>query len=217
MNYSISEIADILGLKNINLHDSTVSVLLTDSRSLTFPEESMFFAIKSNKNNGHKYIYPLYKKGVRNFIVTEDPSQKELMEDANFLYVKDSLKALQQIAKHHRSIFDIPVIGITGSNGKTIVKEWLYQLLQEDKNIVRSPRSYNSQIGVPLSIWQLNKTPIWAFLRRAYQSLLRWTRLPTSSNQQLASSPILETPIRKTSTTSDKKLTKRYSSSKVAT
>ncbi|MDO5571764.1 MAG: bifunctional UDP-N-acetylmuramoyl-tripeptide:D-alanyl-D-alanine ligase/alanine racemase [Bacteroidales bacterium] len=157
MNYSISEIADILGLKETNFHDSTISVLLTDSRSLTFPEESMFFAIKSNKNDGHKYIYPLYKKGVRNFIVTEIPSQSEMMEDANFLLVKDSLKALQQIAKHHRVLFDIPVIGITGSNGKTIVKEWLYQLLHDDKNIVRSPRSYNSQIGVPLSVWQLNK------------------------------------------------------------
>ncbi|MEG1586224.1 MAG: bifunctional UDP-N-acetylmuramoyl-tripeptide:D-alanyl-D-alanine ligase/alanine racemase [Bacteroidales bacterium] len=156
MNYSISEIAGIINAPVTSLHPATVSVLLTDSRSLTFPEESLFFALTSTKNNGHKYISFLYQKGVRNFVVSEMRDEFNNMSDANFLLVKDSLRALQQLARHHRQRFDIPVIGITGSNGKTIVKEWLYQLLHQDKNVVRSPRSYNSQIGVPLSIWQLN-------------------------------------------------------------
>lgn len=156
MNYSIHEVAQVIGSSTDNLQDTPVSILLTDSRSLTFPEESIFFALISSKNNGHKYILPLYKKGVRNFVISETTPEMENMPDANFLLVKDTLRALQQLARHHRRKFDIPVIGITGSNGKTIVKEWLYQLIHDDKNICRSPRSYNSQIGVPLSVWQLN-------------------------------------------------------------
>lgn len=156
MNYSISEVASIINATTPSLHPATISVLLTDSRSLTFPEESLFFALISNKNNGHKYISFLYKKGVRNFVVSEMRDEFMEMPDANFLQVKDTLRALQLLARHHRLRFQIPIIGITGSNGKTIVKEWLYQLLHHDKQIVRSPRSYNSQIGVPLSIWELN-------------------------------------------------------------
>lgn len=156
MNYTIAEAAGIMNAATVSLHPATVSVLLTDSRSLTFPEESLFFALISNKNNGHKYISFLYKKGVRNFVVSEMRDEFLDMPDANFLQVKDTLRALQLLARHHRLRFDIPIVGITGSNGKTIVKEWLYQLLHHDKQIVRSPRSYNSQIGVPLSIWELN-------------------------------------------------------------
>ena len=130
----------------------------SDSRSLTFPEESLFFAITSVKNNGHKYINHLYRKGVRNFVVSDRTLDYSVLKDANILYVNDTLSALQNLAKHHRSRFDIPVIGITGSNGKTVVKEWLYQLLHDSKNITRSPRSYNSQIGVPLSVWDLNRS-----------------------------------------------------------
>ncbi len=156
MNYAIEEIVSIVNAQTNQLTPANVSTLLTDSRSLTFPEESLFFALKSTKNNGHKYIAPLYKKGVRNFIISEILPEMESMPDANFLMVKDTLRALQILARHHRTQFSIPVIGITGSNGKTIVKEWLYQLIHEDKNIIRSPRSYNSQIGVPLSVWQLN-------------------------------------------------------------
>lgn len=156
MNYTIAEAAGIMNAATVSLHPATVSVLLTDSRSLTFPEESLFFALISNKNNGHKYISFLYKKGVRNFVVSEMRDEFLDMPDANFLQVKDTLRALQLLARHHRLRFEIPIVGITGSNGKTIVKEWLYQLLHHDKQIVRSPRSYNSQIGVPLSIWELN-------------------------------------------------------------
>ncbi|MEG1187395.1 MAG: bifunctional UDP-N-acetylmuramoyl-tripeptide:D-alanyl-D-alanine ligase/alanine racemase [Bacteroidales bacterium] len=156
MNYSISEVASIIHAQTVSLHPADICALLTDSRSLTFPEESLFFALISNKNNGHKYIPFLYRKGVRNFVVSEMRDEFLDMPDANFLQVKDTLRALQLLARHHRLRFEIPVIGITGSNGKTIVKEWLYQLLHHDKHIIRSPRSYNSQIGVPLSIWQLN-------------------------------------------------------------
>ncbi len=131
--------------------------LLTDSRSLSYPEETLFFALQTSLNDGHKYIPDLYKAGVRNFVIQHNIPEQEKLTGANFLLVDDSLTALQELAAGHRAQFDIPVIGITGSNGKTIVKEWLYQLLNKDFNIVRSPRSYNSQIGVPLSVWQLDK------------------------------------------------------------
>lgn len=156
MNYSIKEIAGIIGAKNDKLADSTISILLTDSRRLSFPEQSLFFAIRTKTNDGHKYIPELYKLRVRHFVVSEIPAAASDMPDANFLVVKDPVKALQKLAACHRKRFDIPVIGITGSNGKTIVKEFLYQLLRSEFTIVRSPRSYNSQLGVPLSVWQMN-------------------------------------------------------------
>lgn len=157
MNYSIKEIAGIIGAKNDKLADDTISILLTDSRRLSFPEQSLFFAIRTKTNDGHKYIPELYKLRVRHFVVSEIPPTAETMPEANFLVVKDPVKALQKLAARHRKRFDIPVIGITGSNGKTIVKEFLYQLLRSEFNIVRSPRSYNSQLGVPLSVWQMNE------------------------------------------------------------
>lgn len=157
MEYSIKDIARIIGTKAGKLHDQTISILLTDSRRLSFPEQSLFFALKTKTNDGHKYIEELYKLRVRNFVVSEMLPAYEEMADANFLVVKDTLKALQRLAIFHRRRFDIPVIGITGSNGKTIVKEFLYQLLHDEFNIVRSPRSYNSQLGVPLSVWQMNE------------------------------------------------------------
>jgi alanine racemase len=131
--------------------------LLTDSRTLSFPESTLFFAIQTKKNDGSKYVSDLYRQRVRNFVVTRLLPEFEMMKDANFLIVEEVLPALQQLAIHHRKQFDIPVIGITGSNGKTIVKELLYQLLHTDFHIVRSPRSYNSQLGVPLSVWQMNE------------------------------------------------------------
>lgn len=157
MVYAIKDIARIINASTNELNDDTVSLLLTDSRRLSFPEQSLFFAIKTKTNNGHKYIQELYKLRVRNFVVSEMLPEFEKMEDANFLVVKDTIRALQKLATYHRKRFDIPVIGITGSNGKTIVKEFLYQLLHNEFNIVRSPRSYNSQIGVPLSVWQMNE------------------------------------------------------------
>ena len=157
MNYTTSQIATIIKA-SCTLHtDCSLSVLLTDSRSLTFPEESVFFALVTERNDGHKYIKELYDKGVRNFVINYKPAEADKMPEANFLQVNNTLAAMQMLAAHHRRQFDIPVIGITGSNGKTSVKEWLHQLLQDDYNIVRSPRSYNSQTGVPLSVWQMNE------------------------------------------------------------
>ena len=157
MEYAIKEIARVIGAKTNQLLDDTVSLLLTDSRRLSFPEQSLFFALKTKTNDGHRYIQELYKLRVRNFVVSDMLPEFESMKDANFLIVKDTLRALQKLATHHRKQFNIPVIGITGSNGKTIVKEFLYQLLHNEFNIVRSPRSYNSQLGVPLSVWQMSE------------------------------------------------------------
>ena len=130
--------------------------LLIDSRRLDVAGKTLFFALLSHRNDGHKYIEDLYQNGVRAFVVGRMPEM--VHPDACYIVVPDVLKALQQLASYHRSQFDIPVIGITGSNGKTIVKEWLAQLLSPDYNLVRSPKSYNSQVGVPLSVWQMNGT-----------------------------------------------------------
>lgn len=162
-SYSIEKITTLIGARRIGSADAQIGWLLTDSRSLCFPEETLFFALTSARNNGHRYITDLYRRGVRNFVVDAKgileniPSGVETMPDANFLVVPSPLAALQRLAERHRDEFDIPIIGITGSNGKTMVKEWLYQLLLPSQKIVRSPRSYNSQIGVPLSVWLLNE------------------------------------------------------------
>ena len=135
---------------------AVISWLLTDSRSLCFPSETLFFALTGPRNDGHNYIRDLYNRGVRNFVVSRLPDRMEDYSESNFLLVQDTLAALQKLAALHRKHFNIPVVGITGSNGKTIIKEWLYQLLDPDFAVTRSPRSYNSQIGVPLSVWLLN-------------------------------------------------------------
>ena len=132
-----------------------VDWLLTDSRSLCFPETTLFFALQTSRGDGRHYIPELYRRGVRSFVVTSIPSGD--YPEASFLVVPNTLQALQRLAERHRDSFDIPVIGITGSNGKTTVKEWLYQLLSPERVVTRSPRSYNSQIGVPLSVWSLNE------------------------------------------------------------
>ena len=162
MKYSIEKVTTLIGARRIGQADAQIGWLLTDSRSLCFPEETLFFALSSSRNDGHKYIPDLYRRGVRNFVVenkslTSYLSPLSSYQDANFLVVPSPLAALQRLAERHRDEFDIPIIGITGSNGKTMVKEWLYQLLLPSQKIVRSPRSYNSQIGVPLSIWLLNE------------------------------------------------------------
>ena len=135
--------------------DRVIQSLLIDSRRLDVAGKTLFFALASHRNDGHKYIEDLYQNGVRAFVVARKP--EELHPDACYILVKDVLKALQDLAAYHRMQFDIPVIGITGSNGKTIVKEWLAQLLSPDYNLVRSPKSYNSQVGVPLSVWQMKE------------------------------------------------------------
>lgn len=157
MIYTIKYIAEILGLGNKGFHETEIMYLLTDSRNLFYPKETLFFALKTDSNDGHKYINELYQLQVRNFVVEKMYPEWSVYTDANFLVVENSLSALQKLAAHHRHQFDIPVVGITGSNGKTIVKEWIYQLIQHTFNVVRSPRSYNSQIGVPLSVWQLDE------------------------------------------------------------
>lgn len=157
MRYDVKQIASILGVKDNNLNTAEITILLTDSRKLSKPSGTLFFALESKNNDAHNFICELYDSGVRNFVVTKQLPQWKSFQNVNFIKVKDTLHALQKIAIHHRTLFSIPVIGITGSNGKTIVKEWLYQLLEKDYNIVRSPRSYNSQIGVPLSVCQLNQ------------------------------------------------------------
>jgi alanine racemase len=156
VTYTIHHIAQIIKADAVIVHDSVIENLLLDSRKIFAPASSLFFALKGPRRDGHQFIADLYKRGVMNFVVDR---QMEIREypGANFLKVNDSLEALQLLVAHHRRQFSIPVIGITGSNGKTIVKEWLYQLLHQDYTIVRSPRSYNSQIGVPLSVWQMNK------------------------------------------------------------
>ena len=158
MKYKISEIARFTNAEVFGNNENNVRWLLTDSRSLCFPEETLFFALQSERNDGHKYIGELYNRGVRNFVVEKLPDNYgSIFKDATFLLTPDSRAALQQIARCHRMTFDIPVIGITGSNGKTVVKEWLYRMLLGTKIVSRSPRSYNSQIGVPLSVSMIDK------------------------------------------------------------
>ena len=151
-------ISDILGGRLAGAgEDRTIQDLLIDSRQLLSPAQTLFFALASDRNDGHRYIGELYEKGVRAFVVNRVLEPNDFTE-ATFIVVDDTLKALQKLAAHHRAQYHIPVIGITGSNGKTIVKEWLAQLLGPDYNTVRSPKSYNSQVGVPLSVWQMNAT-----------------------------------------------------------
>ena len=157
--YSIAEIAKATGGKLIvsGTTAHAIQELLLDSRKLIHPTETIFFALGGLKLDGHNYIDELYKKGVRNFVVSKALDfTEEKYPDSNFILVKNTTVALQKLTATHRAKYTLPVIAVTGSNGKTVVKEWLYQLLHEDYNIIRSPKSYNSQIGVPLSVWPLN-------------------------------------------------------------
>ena len=157
MTYTIEKITTLIGARRYGTADANIGFLLTDSRSLCFPEETLFFAIKSERNDGHKFIPSLYDRGVHNFVVTTVPDDYDKRyPEANFLKVTNTLEALQRLAERHRDEFNIPIVGITGSNGKTVVKEWLYQVLSPDCFVTRSPRSYNSQIGVPLSVWLMD-------------------------------------------------------------
>ncbi len=164
--YSPETLASITGGKLVSYgtRHAPVRDFLIDSRKLGNPSETIFVALRSNRNDGHKYIAELYEKGVRNFLVSDLPAHLTPEHSpfgagagggVGIILVPDTLVALQAISAHHRSQFNGPVIGITGSNGKTIVKEWLFQLMSKDKNIIRSPKSYNSQIGVPLSVLKI--------------------------------------------------------------
>ena len=156
MKLSVKEIAGVFG-KEIS-SSREISELLTDSRSLCDAEHSLFVALRTSVNDGHKYIADMYRRGVRAFIVEEVPEVLSNVDDAEFIIVDDTVKALASLASYVRSLVEIPVVGITGSRGKTVVKELVYSaLLKAGRKVVRSPRSWNSQIGVPLSVWRLER------------------------------------------------------------
>ncbi len=154
LNYTLSDLARIMNGHLTGDGCLPVQQLLIDSRALFSPDGALFFALRGQRHDGHLYIGDLYASGVRAFVVEEIPA--EPFPDASFVVVGNTLAALQQVAAQHRRFFAIPVVAVTGSNGKTVVKEWLYQAMQRLRKVVRSPRSYNSQVGVPLSVWQLS-------------------------------------------------------------
>lgn len=159
MNHILYSVEELLGMMHakpfIQNKDCSIRTLLTDSRKLRDVKHGLFFALKARRD-GHTFIPEVYDSGVLNFVISDPDFDTKAFHEANFLLVDDTLAALQDLAAAHRNRFNYPLIGITGSNGKTIVKEWLYQLLAPDKNIIRSPKSYNSQIGVPISIWEMS-------------------------------------------------------------
>ena len=162
------------------LQSLDISHLLTDSRQLgSEPEATLFFALKTAKNDGARYIPSLVERGVRCYVLESLDNLDGLdgLDNRLFLLVEDSLAALQQLAAYKRSLYHGPVIGITGSNGKTVVKEWLYQLLKDDYRITRSPKSYNSQIGVPLSVWQLSEQTELAIFEAGISEMGEMARL----------------------------------------
>lgn len=176
------DIDDALRKIHLLLSDGTISFLLTDSRSLAVADRTLFFAITTSHGDGHRYIDELYSKGVRCFVVSRKCNEHRdewaaLYPDTSFFVVNDPLDVLQKLAAVHRSKYDIPVVGITGSNGKTIVKEWIYQLLAPEKVVTRSPRSYNSQVGVPLSVWLLTEHTEVAVLEAGISSVGEMQRL----------------------------------------
>jgi alanine racemase len=144
----------ILHAKKFGDHNAAIDNISIDSRSLQNNKNTLFFALVGPNNDAHIYISELIEKGVQNFVVTYIP--EELSSKSTFFVVENTLDALQKYAAYHRSLFKFPIIGLTGSNGKTIVKEWLNFLLSPDFNIIRSPKSYNSQVGVPLSVISIN-------------------------------------------------------------
>lgn len=158
MAYTLEQLAAFTSGKILHQMPQSAPVehLLIDSRKVVYPESSVFFAIKGERNDGHAYLPELYESGVRYFVV-EHPTMGLIPADANVLLVSNALEALQKIAGCHRAQFALPVLGITGSNGKTIVKEWLAHLLKDALDIVKSPKSYNSQVGVPVSLWQIHE------------------------------------------------------------
>lgn len=153
----ISEIANAIGGIIYGEANPSVDYVTIDSRTISSAKGALFFAIKGKNQDGHHFVVSLFEKGVRAFVVSEIPHEFAKMEGAVFIVVDDTLEALQRLGIWHRQQFKIPVVGITGSNGKTIVKEWLYQLLHREFQVIRSPRSFNSQVGVPLSVLLLER------------------------------------------------------------
>ncbi|MBC8006354.1 MAG: alanine racemase, partial [Verrucomicrobia bacterium] len=155
---SISQISSIVGgqfQSSESASDPVISAVVIDSRTILDPESSLFFALKTDRNDGHKYIADLVHAGVHAFVVSDFSDELRKYTHCCFIVVENTLDALQKLAAWNRSQYSIPVVGITGSNGKTIIKEWLFELLH-NYSVIRSPKSYNSQVGVPLSVWNLN-------------------------------------------------------------
>ncbi|MDD4672926.1 MAG: bifunctional UDP-N-acetylmuramoyl-tripeptide:D-alanyl-D-alanine ligase/alanine racemase [Bacteroidales bacterium] len=163
-SYTLGTIAQELNARLVGDASTTISLVLTDSRTASQNANALFFAIVGDQHDGHDYIVDSYARGIGSFVVSKLSDLENSCPDANFLVVDDTLKALQQLAAFHRKRFTYPVIGITGSNGKTIVKEWLSQLLAPSYSVIRSPKSYNSQVGVPLSALYLSSDHSLAIL-----------------------------------------------------
>ena len=177
MTYTPIEIASMMNVKFKQHSHNKLSTLIIDSRLVFNPSESLFFAIKGNRHDGHLFIDELYNKGVRNFVVSDDYQISDNHDDANFYKVENVLYALQKLTSEHRRKFNVPVLAITGSNGKTIVKEWLSQVIGDKENLTRSPRSYNSQVGVPLSVWQMNEQTTMAVFEAGISQTKEMKRL----------------------------------------
>ncbi len=156
IDISLENLAEVLGARLFGRKDALVSEIITDSRSIVSSPFAVFFAVKSDRNDGHNYIPDLYHRGILNFVVSDYRDSFKELKGANFLKVDNTLTALQALGAYHRLEFKGRVTAVIGSNGKTVVKEWLYQLLHDEVEVIRSPKSYNSQIGVPLSLCLLN-------------------------------------------------------------
>jgi Alr-MurF fusion protein len=157
LKISSSDIAEIIHGELFGPSGLLVTDIVTDSRQLSFTEELLFIAIRGKNHDGHLYLDNLYKSGIRTFVVEKLPELPDRYEDAAYIKVMNSIEALQLLASFKRKLFKSRVIAITGSAGKTIVKEWLSDILGIETSVVRSPKSYNSQIGVPLSVWKLDE------------------------------------------------------------
>lgn len=178
MQLKVNQIAQIINGKTIGNTNLIVRKIIIDSRLVSTSEGTLFIAIKGERHNGHNYILDLYKqKNIKIFLIEYIPESCKILTDVTFIIVKNSLFAFQQIAAHHRAQFNIPIIGITGSNGKTIVKEWLYHLLHHFFTITRSPKSYNSQTGVPLSVLNIDKDTQLGIFEAGISQLGEMTRL----------------------------------------
>src|SRR6478609_9636247 len=158
IDITVAQLATIVDGSSMQLNapETIVKQLLIDSRKLMAPQGAVFFAIHGKHHDGHLHIHELYQRGVRIFVVEKQIDSKAF-PDATCIRVSSSITALQKCAAYRRAQVSIPVIGITGSNAKTIIKEWLSQVLSSDYAVVKSPRSYNSQVGVPLSVWAINE------------------------------------------------------------
>jgi len=156
-SYDINSIQKILNAQSHIVSNDIINHLIYDSRSLVSTTDSLFFALKGKHRDGHNFIKELYDRNIKNFVVSQLPKDIQYFKNANFLVVSNTLNALQQIAKFHRNTTKTKIVGVTGSNGKTIVKEWLYHVLYNKQKVIRSPKSYNSSIGVPLSVWLMDE------------------------------------------------------------